>query len=694
MMGNDGSKRVLGIDALPVLAWKLDNQKNIYSNELLLKVTDILIEAASFKQICSESRNDPEEIKDKIITLVNARGKLHNPYTDTGGLIGGIVEKIGSEYSNKKVKVGDKILVVISTSMIPLHINKIKEIDFVFGSIKVDGHCILLNNYSIIAQPPGIPLSLLMTAYEESSSLYHIYRLSKDKEEFLVIGTNVITAMLYGAAIRKAIEKKGQISVLLCQPPFLLSETADKEIKRLIESIFDHVYFMNLAASLKCVEALIQNHSGLFDLSINCADVRGGEAINVLVTREKGTVFLSNMINNYNIALYLTEGVGKELSILCADGYAKDYDWFMNMLLANNKDVLERISKSLYHLESRGRIKDRKEVKVKSSVEKRHMAGDFVYRSRVMDDLSKDIVKASKHDCTVLIEGETGVGKEKVAQLLYNLSNRNTQTFVKVNCASVPKSLMESEFFGYEKGAFTGASIKGKKGYFEQSDKGMLFLDEISELSLEIQAKFLRVLQDREFYRVGGEAPVKVDTRIIVATNKNLKTLMAQGLFREDLYYRLSVLHLYIPPLRERKSDIPSLAKYFINKYNQKFETEKTISDEGIQYLVNHDWPGNIRELENLVQRLLIYSDEDNINGVTVTKELAKSNDPGLTVAKGETQTYSLLGEEGTFKQFIDRYEKQIIREAIELYRTTRKAAEALGMTQAQFMRKKKKHEL
>lgn len=695
MFDNFGINRVLGVDVLPVFAWKLDNQKSINDNELLVKVTDILIESASFKQICSESRNDPEEIKEKIITLVNTRGKLHNPYTDTGGLLAGIIEKIGKKYSNnKKVKEGDKILVAISTTMIPLYINKIKEIDFVLGLVKVDGHCILFNNSSIIIQPPNIPLHLLMIAYEESSSLYHIYRLSQDKREFLVIGNNLITAMLYGAAIRKATGSKGRISVLLCQLPFFFSNMANKEIKPLIKTVFDHSYFMNLGNSLKCAEALIQKYPNLFDLSINCADVRGAEAINVLVTKEKGTVFFSNMINNYNIAVFLTEGVGKELSILCSDGYAKDYDWFMNVLLANNKEVLEKIGKILSRQGRDNPIQDCKPPQVRSSKEQAHIAGDFVYHSKIMDDLAKEIVKASKYNCTVLIEGETGVGKEKVAQLIHNLSNRNMQPFVKVNCASVPKTLMESEFFGYERGAFTGASIKGKRGYFEQANEGMLFLDEISELSLEMQAKLLRVLQDREFYRVGGETPIKVNTRIIVATNKNLKTLMAQGLFREDLYYRLSVLYLYIPSLRERKGDILPLIEFFINKYNQKYDMEKTIGDEGIQYLIQHDWPGNIRELENLIQRLLINSIEDNITGVTVLRELTRGSEYRVIIKGNETQTHVLLNRGENFKQSINRYEKQIISEALKLYRTTRKAAEALGMTQAQIMRKKKKHEL
>lgn len=691
MLDNDGARRVLGAETLPVLAWKLDNRKDIQSNELLLKVTDILIEAASFKQICSESRNDPEEIKDKIATLASARGKLHNPYTDTGGLIAGVVERVGDKFFNQKVKAGDKILVVISTAMIPLSIDKIKEIDFVFGSIKVEGHCILLNNYSVIEQPAGIPLNLFMMAYEESSSYYHTSRLSQGKRDFLVIGTNnVITAVLYGAAIRQAVGAEGRISVLLCHLPFSES-VANKKIRAQLKRVFDHAYYMDLAAPLKCSESLIQKHPGLFDLTVNCADARGTEAINVLLTKEKGTVFLSNMVNNYNIALYMTEGVGKELNILCASGYAKNYDWFMRMFLYNNKKVLAKISENLYHLESKRREKDYRPTLVALEKDQTHIAGDFVYKSKIMDLLSKGIVKASKYDCSVLIEGETGVGKEKVAQLIYNLSKRNTQNFVKVNCASVPKSLMESEFFGYDKGAFTGASAQGKKGYFEQAHMGMLFLDEISELSLEMQAKFLRVLQDREYYRVGGETPIRVDTRIIVATNKNLRKLVAQGLFREDLYYRLYVLYLHISPLRERKSDIPPLVEFFVNKYNKKFDMKKTVSDSGVQHLMHYDWPGNIRELENLIQRLLINIDESVINSIDIAKELTSGKRVGAAAQGSVEQPGKAIN---TFKQSLDMYEKQIISQALGHYRTTRRAAEALGMTQSQFMRKKKKHNL
>lgn len=695
-MYNDyGINRTLGAkDALPVLAWSLDNKKVIYDNELLLHVTDIHLEAANFKQICNEASNDPNLIKEKIMELVNIRGKLHNPYTGTGGLIAGTVERIGSEYRNEKnIVIGDKVLVLVSATMIPLKIEEILEIDFVFGNIKVRGHGILFNRCAIIKRPDAMPLNLLMVAFEESASIYHIHQLSEGKKDFLVIGSNVIHILLYGYAIRKAIGKSGHISALIFEPAEATPNIESGKTRGVLGTVFDKMYHVNTPHPVDISETITKNHPGLFDVSINCADMRGTEAINVLTTKEKGTVFFSSLINNYNIAVFLTEGIGKELNILCSDGYVKDYDVFTLGLLAEMKDLLQQISEKLYiSYESTKRIQN---LNFDSSSDENipvHLLHDFIASSKIMNSLMKDIIKASKYDCTVLITGETGVGKEKLAQVIHRLSNRNMQTCVKINCASIPKELMESEFFGYEPGAFTGASAKGKTGYFEQADKGILLLDEISELPLGLQAKLLRVIQDNEFYPVGAEKPVKVDVRIVAATNRNIKQLIEQGLFREDLYYRLAVLTLHIPPLRKRKQDIVPLLDFILKKYNNKFGLEKRIKDEGVQYLVEYDWPGNVREMENLIQRLLIYSENPTITELDVMKELGRADMPETGDESSDQSLPKLSLDQIDFRKTVENYEKELLAYALSTHRTTRKAAEAFGMTQAQFMRKKKKY--
>jgi two-component system response regulator AtoC len=213
-------------------------------------------------------------------------------------------------------------------------------------------------------------------------------------------------------------------------------------------------------------------------------------------------------------------------------------------------------------------------------------------------------------DVTVLIEGDSGVGKELVARRLHRNSRRRSERWVKVNCAALPPDLLESELFGYEKGAFTGA-LRRKEGKFEYADKGTIFLDEIGEMSLPLQSKILQVLQDREFARLGGNETIRVDVRVVCATNRDLKEAVARRQFREDLYYRLNVVNIRVASLKERKEDIPLLTRYFLHKYSEKYGRSRTeVSDSLMAHFLSYDWPGNVRELENLVKRLVILDDE------------------------------------------------------------------------------------
>lgn len=211
-------------------------------------------------------------------------------------------------------------------------------------------------------------------------------------------------------------------------------------------------------------------------------------------------------------------------------------------------------------------------------------------------------------DATVLIRGESGVGKDLVARSIHAASNRADGPFVKVNCAAIPQGLLESEFFGHEKGAFTGAHRR-KPGQFEYADKGSIYLDEIAELPMSLQAKLLHVLQDFRFARVGGHGVIDVDTRVIAATNRDLEQGIARGEFREDLYYRLNVVEVRIPPLRERKDDIPSLVARFLMLFNQQYRRNKQITPETMGRLIEYPWPGNVRELENIVRRIVVLND-------------------------------------------------------------------------------------
>jgi transcriptional regulator with GAF, ATPase, and Fis domain len=239
--------------------------------------------------------------------------------------------------------------------------------------------------------------------------------------------------------------------------------------------------------------------------------------------------------------------------------------------------------------------------------------GIFIYVSEKMHRIKEIIDQVANTDVTILIQGESGVGKEVVARSIHLNSVRRDKPFVKVNCAALPTELLESELFGYEKGAFTGA-YRRKPGKFELANGGTIFLDEIGEISLSLQAKLLQVLQDREFSRLGGKKDVRVDVRVLVATNRNIEKAVREGRFREDLYYRLNVVNITIPPLRERKEEIPVFVEYFLNKFGEKYHKQvNPLSLPLMKAFQQHQWLGNVRELENLIQRYIVLGNEEEI---------------------------------------------------------------------------------
>jgi PAS domain S-box-containing protein len=304
-----------------------------------------------------------------------------------------------------------------------------------------------------------------------------------------------------------------------------------------------------------------------------------------------------------------------------------------------------------------------------------------IAHSRKMRELLQMITHVASVDSTVLIQGESGVGKEVIADVLHSYSNRKDHPFIKVNCGAIPANLLESELFGYEPGAFTGASKSGKAGMFELADKGTLFLDEISEMPLDLQVKLLRVLQDKQVFRVGGSRPISVDTRILAGTNRNLQQMVTAGQFRQDLYYRLNVIPVYVPPLRERREDIPVLSKYFLDYYNRKHQMSKVLSSDAIKPLLLYDWPGNIRELENLIERLVVTNLHDTITADDVHSCLE------LTSIQGEVDTDLM-----PLPEAIEQTERRLLQKAFSLHNSTYKVAKVLGISQPSVVRKAAKY--
>jgi len=286
-------------------------------------------------------------------------------------------------------------------------------------------------------------------------------------------------------------------------------------------------------------------------------------------------------------------------------------------------------------------------------------------------------------DSTVLVTGESGVGKQVVAETIHRMSKRSDGPFVTVCCGAIPENLLESELFGYEAGAFTGALREGKPGTIEVSHGGTLFLDEIGDLPLSLQVKLLHFLQNKQIVRVGGTKSRSVDTRVVAATNLDLRSMVDKREFREDLYYRLNVVPIIIPPLRDRREDIPILVSHFLSRYNERYGLDKRISPDTLNLLVEYDWPGNVRELENMVERLVVTVEDPVITPLHVPKGILRgsSSDRPVTVAGVMP-----------LKEAIEEVECQLIEKAYSRFGNTYKMAEALGVNQSTIVRKMHKY--
>ena len=290
------------------------------------------------------------------------------------------------------------------------------------------------------------------------------------------------------------------------------------------------------------------------------------------------------------------------------------------------------------------------QTKRDSTVETSEDRLPLIGRSPAMQEIYRVIARLTQTDLTVMIMGESGTGKELVARALHDYGKRRHGTFVAVNMAAIPKELVESELFGHERGAFTGATNRGV-GRFEQAEGGTLFLDEIGDMPLEAQTRLLRVLQQGEYTTVGGRTPIKTDVRIIAATNRDLRQLISQGLFREDLYYRLNVVPLRLPPLRERVEDIPDLVRHFLRKAEDEGLPHKTLDSEALDMLRRHRWPGNVRELENLIRRLAVLQSGDTISAGAVSAEL---KEPAKTFAADSGEGPQSLA--ASVEQYLTQY--------------------------------------
>jgi len=291
--------------------------------------------------------------------------------------------------------------------------------------------------------------------------------------------------------------------------------------------------------------------------------------------------------------------------------------------------------------------------------------------------------KLSDIDSICLITGESGTGKTMLAKYIHDHSPRKDKPFVSINCSAIPSELLESELFGYKRGAFTGANVNGKLGLLETASGGTVLLDEIGEIPYTIQAKLLYVIQDKTFFPIGSTKPIKVDIKIIAATNRDIQKLCMTGLFREDLYYRLKVFEIYIPPLRERQEDIEPLIFFFLNKYSQKYNLSHEISQKTIEILKLNTWRGNIRELSNVIERMVV---------ITENFKIEPSDLPSDMFSYQYNGNSEDIGSITSFDDAVEKYESKIILKAYEKHKTSRKVAAALSISQTRATKLLKKY--
>jgi TyrR family helix-turn-helix protein/PAS domain S-box-containing protein len=318
-------------------------------------------------------------------------------------------------------------------------------------------------------------------------------------------------------------------------------------------------------------------------------------------------------------------------------------------------------------------------TELKTLKNKHYDDGEFLASSPLMNQVLFSAKKMADFDVTVLLTGESGTGKTKLAKYIHRHSTRKNGPLVEINCGTIPESLLESELFGYESGSFSGAKQQGKKGLVEMAEGGTLFLDEIGELPLNLQVKLLTLIQEKKFYRVGGTKPREVDFRLIAATNVDIQQLIKAGRFRQDLYFRLSVVPIHLPSLRDRPEDILAFILEFTNRFNKQYQLNKTFHPDAIDVLSRYEWPGNVRELENMIERIMLTTD------VQVIRV-----DDLPAILKPKEEISSVEGK--TLQEMLEQYEARILGIAYDQLKSTTKVAKKLGISQATVVRKLQKY--
>lgn len=449
----------------------------------------------------------------------------------------------------------------------------------------------------------------------------------------------------------------------------------NRELDAIIENSYDGIYITDNKGVTWKTNSAIERITGI------PKEYYIGKDVNALIKRGilESSVTHKVVKQRRTISLVQKNYAGKETLITGTPVFNEGGD--VDKVVTNIRDLSD-LNELQAELSKVNKLNDKYKEEINRLKNKPDQLNEIIVNSNQMKVIYETAERVANIDATVLILGETGVGKDVLAKHIFDNSIRSKEgDFIKINCGAIPPDLLESELFGYESGAFTGASRNGKPGMFEMAHKGMLFLDEVGELPLALQVKLLRVLQEGEIQRIGGTKPKKVDVRIMAATNRNLLNMIAQGDFREDLYYRLNVIPLTIPPLKDRRDDILALTQLFLKQANDRYKMTKQLDYELKNFFYAYNWPGNIRELANLIERLVVTTPNQIINEENLPAEYLESNN---------TTINSVV----SLKRAVEMAEEKVLSHAVEKYGSTYDIAKALETSQPTIVRKLKKYHL
>ena len=450
------------------------------------------------------------------------------------------------------------------------------------------------------------------------------------------------------------------------------------ELDAILESVEDGIYITDGQGITLRVNSAFQRITGITDREVIGRSVKDlvaegvyDRAVSLSVLRDRKPVSMVETLRN-----------GKEVLLSATPIFGDQGEIFRIVTTLRDVEELNRLKAQLEHkeLESERYREELVHLRLRQLELK-----DLVISDPAMERIMNLSFQVGKVDSTVLITGESGVGKEVIARVIHRAGRKKNGPLICANCSAIPENLLESELFGYNEGAFTGARKGGQPGLFEVAQGGTLFLDEIGDISLNIQVKLLRAIQEREIQRLGGRKPIKVDVRIIAATNRNLKDMVDRGTFRADLYYRLNVVPIVVPPLRQRREAVLPLANHFLERFNRRFGKAVALSAPAVELLEEYPWPGNIRELENSLERAVVLDQR----GLVLPEDLPESIRQGRDVSAGGDWT-ALTGAGGfpTWDDAVGAVERRLITRAREAFGSTRKMAEALKISQSKVVRK------